>query len=203
MHLSRLPSLALLSLAVLAASVVWLGATPILTPPRVVVYPLTVNGDAEQDAGDRLAVLFAQQMSENGIKVVPPEPGTPRTDYLKAARTLGCDYYITGFITPLGAEVTVVEQVVSTISGTVVASNSAELLTYADASGQGATLATLVKRHAERAFAPLNDTAAQSTPEPKSSGGGLEESLSKLGNIFHRKPRAAPSPSPTATAAPT
>lgn len=193
----RLPRI--LSLALLAASVVWLGATPaILAVPRVVVYPLTVNGDAQQDAGDRLAVLFAQQMSENGVEVVPPVPGTQRSDFLKAARKLNCDYYVTGFITPLGAEVTVVEQVVSTTSGTVVASNSAELLTYADASGQGALLASLVRRHAERALAPLNDTnAAAATPEPKQSG--PETSLSKLGNIFKRKPRVAPSPSPSAS----
>lgn len=199
-RLVRLPGI--LSVALLAASVVWLGATPaILTAPKVVVFPLTVNGDAQQDAGDRLAVLFAQQMSENGVQVVPPDPGTKRIDFLKVARKLDCDYYVTGFITPLGAEVTVVEQIVSTTSGTVVASNSAELLTYADASGQGALLALLVKKHAERALAPLNDqNATAATPEPKQSG--PETSLSKLGNIFKRKPKAVPSPSPSPSASP-
>jgi len=195
--------LRLLSLALLAASVSWLGASSILPTPRVVVFPLTVNGEAQQDAGDRLAVLFAQQMSENGIHVVAPVPGTPRTDFLTAARKLSCDYYVTGFITPLGAQVTVVEQVVSTTSGTVVASNSAELLTYADASGQGAILASLVKRHADRAFASLDDkSAAQETPEPKETS-GIDATLAKLGSIFKRKPRAVPSPSPSPADVPT
>jgi len=140
-------------------------------------------------------VLFAQQMSENGVQVVPPPPGTQRTDFLTAARKLGCDYYITGFLTPLGAEVTVVEQIVSTTSGTVIGSNSAELLTYADASGQGSLLANLVRRHAERALAPLNDNGVASTPEPKESG--PQTSLSKLGNIFKRKSKAAPTATPS------
>ncbi|MGH7660129.1 MAG: hypothetical protein ACRENA_04330 [Vulcanimicrobiaceae bacterium] len=191
-----------LSLALLAAGILCLGASPsFLPPPRVVVFPFTVNGDAQQDAGDRLAVIFAQQMSDAGVHVVAPVPGTQRAEFLNAARKLDCDYYITGFITPLGAEVTLVEQVVSTTSGTVIASNSAQLLTYADANGQGSLLASLVKRHAERAFAPLNDTAAAAqTPEPKMSG--AETSLSKLGNIFKRKPKAAPSPSPSPSASP-
>jgi hypothetical protein len=191
-----------LSLAFLAAGILCLGASPSFFPaPRVVVFPFTVNGDAQEDAGDKLAVILAQQMSDAGIHVVAPVPGTQRSEYLTAARKLDCDYYITGFITPLGAEVTVVEQVVSTTSGTVIASNSAQLLTYADANGQGALLATLVKRHAERALAPLNDTARSAeTPEPTKSG--AETSLGKLGNIFKRKPKVAPSPSPSPTVSP-
>jgi len=193
----------LLSVALLAAGILVMGASPDLLPaPRVVVYPFTVNGDAQPDAGDRLAVLFAQQMSDAGIHIVAPVPGTQRRDYLTAARKLNCDYYVTGFITPLGAEVTVVEQIVSTLSGTVVASNSAELTTYADANGQGALLATLVRRHAERALAPLNDTAAENqTPQPKPTS-EAETTLSKLGNIFRRKPKVAPSPSPSPSSSP-
>lgn len=184
-----------LSLALLAASVFWLGAVyrSFLPPPLVVVFPLTVNGDVQKDSGERLAVMFAQQLSENGIKVVPPVPGTERVDYLTAARKLGCDYYITGFVTPLGAEVSVVEQVVSTLSGTVIASNSVQFLTYADASGQGALLATMIQQHAERIYAALQDNPQPSaTPEPKSSA---ETNLDKLGGLFKHRAKATPAPS--------
>jgi len=206
-----------LSLALLAASVLWLGAVykSLLPPPLVVVFPLTVNGDVQKDSGERLAVMFAQQLSESGIKVVPPVPGTQRADYLTAARKLGCDYYVTGFVTPLGSEVSVVEQVVSTLSGTVVASNSVQFLTYGDAAGQGALLATMIQQHAERIFAALQENPQPSaTPAPKESE--PEANLSKLGGLFKgRKGKgnatpapsavpqsdttAAPSPSPTAT----
>jgi hypothetical protein len=194
-----------LSLALLAASVFWLGAVyrSLLPPPLVVVFPLTVNGDVLKDSGERLAVMFAQQLSEYGIKVVPPVPGTQRTDFLIAARKLGCDYYVTGFVTPLGAEVSVVEQVVSTISGTVIASNSVQFLTYADASGQGALLANMIQQHAERIFEALKENPQPSaTPEPKQSAA---EDVSKLGGLFKHKGKAAPTPAPqnATTAAPT
>ncbi|MBV8602256.1 MAG: hypothetical protein JO359_11895 [Candidatus Eremiobacteraeota bacterium] len=190
----------LLSLALVASSILWLGATPpALPPPTAVVFPLVVNGEADKDSGSRLAVLFAQQLADSGVKVVPPPPGTARTDYLSTARKIGADYYVTGFITPLGAEVTVVEQVVSTTSGTVIASNSAQLLTYADASGQGAILAASILRHAGRALASLGENApAAATPAPKESGN--EANLNGLGNIFKHKSKASPSPKPSAAA---
>jgi hypothetical protein len=188
-----------LSLALLSASVLWLGAisTSLLPPPLVVVFPLTVNGDAQKDSGERLAVMFAQQLSDNGVKVVPPVPGTERTDFLTSARKLGCDYYITGFITPLGAEVSVVEQIVSTSSGTVIASNSVQFLTYSDANGQGALLGEMIHEHAERALASLQENPPPSaTPEPKDSP---EANLKQLGGLFKKKKGApAASASPTA-----
>ena len=141
--------------------------------------------------------MFAQQLADNGIKVVPPAPETKRSDFLTAARKLDCDYYVTGFITPLGAEVSVVEQVVSTSSGTVVASNSAQFLTYADASGQGTILAKAIFGHAERALASLESPPPATTPVPKESQ--PEANLSNLGGLFkHRaKPQPAPSASPS------
>lgn len=201
-----------MALALLSASVCWLGAISpsLLPPPLVVVYPLTVNGDAQQDSGQRLAVMFAQQLADNGVKVVPPVPGTQRTDFLTAARKLGCDYYITGFITPLGAEVSVVEQVVSTSSGTVVASNSVQFLTYSDANGQGALLGQMIHEHAERALASLQENPQPSaTAEPKESPGA---DLNKLGGLFKKKAKATPAPTvppdqtasgPTPTPSPT
>jgi len=54
-----------------------------------------------------------------------------------AARRLAADYYVAGFISPLGEGVSVVEQVVGTGSGIVLFSSSAQLSTYADAAGQG------------------------------------------------------------------
>lgn len=185
----------LFMLALFASSSLWLGATPSSLGASVVVFPLTVNGDAEKDSGNRLAVLIAQQMAENGVKVTAPPPGTQRKDFLDVARQLGCEYYVAGFITPLGREVTVVEQVVSTISGTVVYSTSAQLLTYADASGQGALLAGAVLRHAGRGLASLGEAPNAATPAPK------ESNEANLTGIFKRKPKAKPSPSASPAAA--
>lgn len=195
----RLPLVS--SLALLVASIFLLGAFShsLLPIPRVVVYPLTVNGDAQKDAGERLSVMFAQQLADNGIQVVPPDPGTQRAQFLIAARKLDCDYYITGFITPLGAEVSVVEQVVSTASGTIVASNSAQFLTYADANGQGSLLAKAIFNHAERALASLESPPPASTPEPKESQ--PEANLSNLGGLFKRRSKGQPAPTASPSSA--
>ena len=193
----------LITLALLLASVAWLGATPplnIVQTPLVVVFPLTVNGDADKNSGDRLATLFAQQMAENGVKVIPPPPGTERKDFLEHRPLLGCDYYVSGFITPLGQEVTVVEQLVSTISGTVIFSNSAEMVTYSDASGQGVVLASAAIRHAGRGLASLGEPPPAATKEPATDKD--EANLGGLAALFKRKPKAKPSTEPSATAEP-
>lgn len=168
-----------------AASIVWLGAAPIQPAALVVVFPLQVNGDADREAGSRLSVILAQQLAENGIAVRPAPPGTQRVAFLDVARSLGVDYYVTGFMTPIGNEVSVVEQVVSTVSGTVVFSNTAQLLTYADAAGQGALLAGAIARHAGRVQAQVEaPPKAAATPEPSKTN------EANLTGLFRRKPKA-------------
>ncbi|MBV8354781.1 MAG: hypothetical protein JO101_05645 [Candidatus Eremiobacteraeota bacterium] len=190
--LLRFPILATL----LLSAVVCLGAAPNLFPTAsAVVYSLTVNGPADKDAGGRLAVLFAQQLADNGVRVVAPPLGTERKDYLEVARKLGVDYYVTGFITPLGPEVSVVEQIVSTVSGTVVFSNSAQMLTYADAGGQGAILATAIQKHAARALANL-----EAAPIPSASAAPEKTNEANLSGLLKRKPKAAAA-TPQASAA--
>ena len=103
-------------------------AVSALPAPVVVVYPLSVTGSTDPDAGARLALLFATQLvQEGGITIKPPEPGAKREDYLQAAKDLNADYYITGYVTPVGDSVSLVDQVVSTYSGIVVWSNTTEI----------------------------------------------------------------------------
>ncbi|MFN2460462.1 MAG: hypothetical protein ABR591_07225, partial [Candidatus Velthaea sp.] len=98
---------ACLALLLLAA------APPSFLPtPTVVVYPLTVNGsDVDKESGSRLAVVIAQSMSSaGGVTVKPAPPGTERKNFLEIARSQTADYYIAGYVTPLGNDVSVVEQ---------------------------------------------------------------------------------------------
>ncbi|MGB8265977.1 MAG: hypothetical protein WCE44_06625, partial [Candidatus Velthaea sp.] len=174
----------------LIAAVPLLGATPapiFLPPPVVVVYPFVQNGsDVDKESGARLAVIIATGIAGNArVSVKPAVPGTARKDYLTAARSVGADYYVSGFITPLGQQVTVVEQVVSTINGIVVASNTAQLTTYADAAGQGANLADAILRHHNRnldAFqAPPPPPPASPTPAASSAP------QADIGRLFGRR----------------
>jgi len=174
-----------------------------LAAPVTVVYPFTVSGNADPEAGGRIAILFATELAQSGgITVKPATPGTDRTHYLQAAQALGADYYVTGYLTPLGDEVSLVDQIVSTYSGIVVWSNTTQIKTYAEASGQADLIRAAIIRHAGRTLAALDEPAAvpSSTPPPPSS----PKNSGNLSTLFSRKPKATPAPAaaPAASAAP-
>ncbi len=183
--------------AVLAALPL-LGASELgLAAPVVVVYPLTVTGSvASADTGSSVATAIANKLVElGGITVKPYVAGTPRQQYLTAAVAQDADYYITGYITPLGSEVSVVEQVVSTRSGSIVYSTTAFARTYADAVGPTDLLREAILHHAGRGMASLNAPPPSPSPAALGSNGGVN--ISKAFGR-HRKgaPAAATSPSP-------
>jgi TolB-like protein len=196
--------LALLFTFVLAAPL--LGAAPsILGIPVLMVYPFTVSSTTEldADAGSRLAVVIATQISNlGGVTVKPAPPGAQRKDYLAIARSFSANYYIAGLMTPLGDGVSVVEQLVSTESGIVVYSNTAQIKTFNDVSGQGDILRAALLRHQSRnlgAYIAPPPPAVAATPQPQAS----EASQANLSKLFGRKKPAAktaPSPKPNEVA---
>ncbi len=165
--------------------------------PNVIVFPFISNGSSvDREASSRLATIIATSMANTGlVTVTPPPPGTDRKDYLNVARTNRSDYYVSGFISPLGNGVSIVEQVVSTATGIVVYSQSTQLNTYNDAAGQGDDLATFVSRHANRGLAAIGTPPPAVSPTPSASNGPE----ANLGKLFSRKkkPAAKPTASPT------
>jgi hypothetical protein len=136
--------------------------------------------------------------------VKPAPPGTQRADYLTVAQAAGADYYVTGFLSALGDEVSMVLQAVSTSSGSIVNSTTTVVKTYAEAAGQAQPLADAILRHAGRALASLDDPrpAQSETPQPSRSDKGNEANLNGLGAFFHHKPKATPAPANVASGAP-
>jgi TolB-like protein len=180
-------------------------APSILGTPIVIVYPFTVNGgDVSKEAGSRLAVTIATQIANlGGVDVRPAPAGTERQNYLDAAHHEGADYYIAGYVTPLGDGVSVVEQLVSTTTGIVVYSNTAQVRTYADAAGQGDVLRDAVLRHQTRNLgAYAAPPPPDNTPAPTATAGTGAQA--NLGRLFGHKQRtssaASPAPSSTPTA---
>ena len=179
-----------------------IGAVPLLPPPVLLVYSFTVNGDARKESGARLAVLIGSQIAQlGGVTVKPGAPGTQRVDFLTAARNANADYYLSGYVTPIGDEVTVVEQLVSAQTGIIAYSNTAQIKTYAEAAGQGDILRTALLRHQGRNIAAYEQFATPSpaTPAPASINDG---SKANLGNLF-RKKKTTPKPQAEATQSPT
>ncbi len=170
---------------------------PLVIKPSVMVYPFTASTTTiDREASSRLATLIATQMANTKlVTVIPAPPGTARKDYLAVARQNSADFYVAGYISALGSGVSVVEQVVSTQSGIVTFSNTAQLTTYADAAGQGDDLATAIGRYANRGLASIPSPPPAASPTPVAEG-----AQANIGNLFgrRRKPSAQPSATPSA-----
>jgi hypothetical protein len=143
-----------LAFCTILAMMVSMPATAATNALVVVVYPLTLTGAGDPGAGEQIASLLAQRLDEPGsVEIRQPAPGVLRQDYLETARKLGADYYLSGFVTKISGQLSVVEQLVSTLSNTTVWSNDARLVTTDDARAQGDLVRTAVIEHAGRAVA--------------------------------------------------
>jgi hypothetical protein len=180
------------------------GAAPqIFTPPVVVVYPFTVSGSAmSPQVGGDVALLIANRLDAiGGLNVKPFTPGTERPDYLIAAEKQNADYYVTGFLTPIGAEVSLIVQVVSTYGGTVEWSTTSTIRTYNDAVAQADGIHDAILSHAERSLASLGAPPPPSTPEPTGKDAAGLSLTRILGRKHHAVTGPEPSPSPNIVAA--
>jgi len=174
-------------------------ATDLFPEPVVVVYPFTVSGSSGTSAvGGNVALLLATRLGElGGVSVKPFTPGTVRADYLTAARGENADYYVTGFLAPIGSEVSLITQVVTTNSGLVVWSSTTTIRTYGDASAQADPLHQAILAHAGRALSAIPVQSAAATPQPATSDAASFNVTRALGR--HRKGQAATAaPSPAA-----
>ncbi len=184
---------------VLVFALPFFGAAPAgYAPPVVVVYPLSsTGGTTRNEAGSDIAVLLATRLAQlGGLTVKPPTPGTQRTDFLNAAIKEGADYYITGSIAPVGAEVSVIAQVVSTYSGTIVYSSSTLARTYSDAVSGADDIDHAILSHAGRSLAAL-DAPPPPAPSPTPNAGnnvGVN-----IMSVLGRRKRAKATPRPAAS----
>ena len=174
------------------------------TVPIVIVYPFVgSSADLDREASARIATTLATQIALDGkVKVIPAKSGVERDQFLADARSVGANYYVTGFVTPLGRGASVVDQVVSTTSGTMVFSVSDFITAYADVVNQGDRLRNAILERATRgiqAFAAPPPPAA--TPEPEPSRGTDVNVLNLSKKAKKRSGPAALTLPPNATAA--
>ena len=142
--------------------------------PGVVVYPTTSMGGNDPSSGGNIALLIATKLTElGGITVKRTTP----------ALALGADYYVTGFLSPVGLDNSLITQVVSTQSGSVVFSTTTSVRTYADAVAQADVIRMAILHHADRGLAAFDapPTAPSTSPSPLAKNGNvnLTEALRK------------------------
>lgn len=204
----RFPALLLLCLSVaLVAAAPPPKATPSPAPtpapaaspvhlPLVVVYPFEASSDIKADVGQRAAQLFVQQMNAaGGIDTILAPANVKRADYLTNARKLNGDYYVAGYMTPLGEGVSLVEQVVSTQSGTITYGATAQIVSFEDATSQAVTIHDAIEARERSLSAAYSAAQAEATSTPAPKQNQVSRSFSDIAGLFKRRGKETPSPS--------
>jgi hypothetical protein len=181
---------------------------PLLTPapaatagigtPALVIFPFDVQGGMDKKIGIAMAQITAQQIAAaGGISVSPVPEDVARAGFLAKARDLKADYYISGYVTPVGEIAAVVVQLVAVDSGIIIYSQTAQVQTVADVASQA-----LVERDAilVNAHPGSRQTVAESsgTPAPTSTNGANMKIAGISGivdSVFGKKGKPSPKPS--------
>ena len=176
--------------------------TPTTTPapqkalPMVVVYPFDASTDIKPGTGDAAAQLFTQQMNtDGGVDTIQGPGSVKRSDYLKYARSINADYYVSGYMTPLGDGVSVVEQVVSATSGTIVFGQTAQIESFQDATAQATLIRDGIVSRERQISEAYQSAQAQATSTPMPSNqANLGEGIKGLAGLFKKHAKETPAP---------
>lgn len=137
------------------------------TQPVVVVYPLVASQGTPVSVGMAVAGVLSTTIAAHGDVTVKAGPDdTQQADLLSAARKLGADYYITGFATEIGSQVSAVEQLVGTKSGVIVWRTTATYAIPDDARVTGDQLRAAILQAENPGFASIGSGSSDSGAAP-------------------------------------
>ncbi|HEY5425645.1 MAG TPA: hypothetical protein VIJ77_03760 [Candidatus Tumulicola sp.] len=174
-------------------------ATPFAGTVSVLIYPFDVQTGVDPKIGMAIAQILAQEMTAaGGLSVMAVPSGIKRPDFLRNAHEQNADFYISGYVTPVGESAAVVEQVVSVESGVILFSQTAQVQSVADVASQSLQARAQILAFVNRS---TQNIAAQSTrtPEPTSTNGAnvkIGGISSIVDSVFHHKGAATPAPTP-------
>jgi hypothetical protein len=204
-----LPLRRLLGLLLLCAAIGLMGATPppLITPtpvptrapgaagqPVVVVYPFNVPSDVNPQTGAAIAQIYAQVLSQSGgLTVLAIPDQIKREDYGKYAHAKGADYYISGYLQPIGDSAAIVAQIYDVTGEISVYSTTTQVTSVQDIASQGLTARTVILR-AAGLDQPELAVGAANTPTPSATNGASTSLNNVLGGIFHGKSKGSPKP---------
>ncbi|TAM58934.1 hypothetical protein EPN52_09875 [bacterium] len=109
--------------------------------PVLVVFPFQPQGSVAPKVGEQISLVLAQSIADGGgVTVKAPPPTSTKETFQQDARTLGAAYYISGYVTPFGNQLSLVEYVVSVRTGTIIYSATAQAANVSDVQTQAYTL---------------------------------------------------------------
>jgi len=179
--------------------------TPIPSGPKVIIYPFTATSSGlPKDAGATVATIFIHAFqASGGLEVLPTPPPTAVKLYPATAAKLGAGYYVSGYLTPIGQGVSVLEQVVSVTNGVIIYSKTAQVFSVSDAGALAldARSAILADAGVGRNYQP---SSPSNTPAPTATGPAGQAASIKisgisgvLGHLFGKRPTVVAAASPT------
>jgi len=151
-------------------------------PPSVVVYQFETTGEMPKNISSSIAQLFDQQLTVGGLHVIMPPNGIVRSNYLTNAHASKADYYISGYLTPLGDGAAMVVQVVTADTGIMIFSKTAQIFSTNDAAAQADAAREMMLAHSGQ-LAQYDQAPPTATPQPDSTQ-GASTSLGGLFGIF-------------------
>lgn len=167
--------------------------------PLVMVYPFEVQTGADPRIGMAIAQILGQEMvAAGGINVPQIPQGIKRVDFLTYARVNHADFYISGYVTPVGDSAAVVEQVVSVDSGVILFSQTAQVSSVADVASQSLLARTEILTFLGRGTQNVQ-TQTSNTPAPTSTNGAqvpIQGIGSIVNSVFKHKGGRTPTPAP-------
>lgn len=174
--------------------------------PAVVVYPFEQSGQMDANVGSSIARIFSQVFVEAGgltVRAVPND--VKRADFSTDAKKNNLDFYVTGYVTPIGNGASVVEQVVKVSSGVIVYSRSQTIFSVPDATSLALDTHNVILQAAGVSVDVTPQPQATSTNDP-STANGAQVNLGGLGgvlqSIFRRGGKSSATPVPATAATP-
>lgn len=165
--------------------------------PTVLIYPFDAAGGLDAKVGTQVATIFSKEFTTAGkVNVLPVPSGILRADLLTNALAHKADYYITGYVTPIGDSLSVVVQVVSVQSGVIVFAQTAQVYGVNDARSVALDAHDAVLQLSGTSVSVTTTESATAAPSAAATNGAQFS----LGHLFsHRGRTAAPvTPRPSA-----
>lgn len=202
----RIPAVFLLCLGIALAGAAPSKPSPKATPapvstatpqqvrlPIVVVFPFHTSSDIAAADGVKAANLFVDQMNTaGGIDTIGAPATVKENHYLTYARNVKADFYVTGYMTPLGNGVSLVEQVVSTRSGTMTFGQTAQIQSFADASSQAIAIHDGIMEQERGMQEAYQQAQATATATPMANNqANIGKGIADIAGLFKHKGKTA------------
>ncbi len=180
--------------------------TPASLTPTVVVYPFQTPADVDARTGQAIAQIYSQVMSQaGGLNVLPIPEKIKQEDWAKYAHAQRADYYVSGYVQPIGTGAAIVARVVDSNTDIAVYSATTQIQSVPDIASQALTARTVVLQ-AAGVDRPDVVSEGKATPTPAATGQGASYNvtnvLSQLGSVFKHGSKVAAGPTPAPTTKP-